>query len=237
MKKRALFLIPIAALLLSGCSEPGADDVKPTSTLPSTVATQQLDAQDLAEIADEIAGNHENAVIVDEETLKAQIPLAEQARKAMKVTPEACAVFVTGDAAEELEKMNLVSVTLPGNTEIEAMEIGIGSYGEVADAEANLAKGAAILKDCSEFTLTLAGQEMKMKLEELEATTVARKTEAYRAVVDTVDTKTTSVAVSGIQGANLVSVTITGGTDEGKDLAEAQERANAVLRMLAKKSS
>lgn len=239
MKKHALFLflIPIAALLLTGCSGSGPDEVRSSSQASSPVSMQQLDAQELAEIADEIAGDNEQAVIIDEETLEAQIPLAEQARKAMTVTPEACAVFVTGDAAEELEKMNLISVTLPGNTEIEAVEIGIGSYSEVADAEANLAKGADILKDCSEFTLTLAGQEMKMKLELLEATTIATKTESYRAVVDTVGTKITTVAVSGIQGANLVSVSITGGTEDEKDLAEAQERANTVLEMVARKRS
>ncbi len=232
MKKYAFLLIPLIELMLTGCSETDLEGMESSSQ----AAPRQLDAQDLAEIAELIAAVNEKAAITDQDMLTAQILLAEKASEAIKITPKACNVFVEGEIAAELEKMNTISVVLPGDTYLEETEVGISSYGEVADAKANLSGSVGFLNNCSEFTLTLEGQEMEMTLEGLKATTSATHNGAYLVVIDTGGTKINIVSVSGIQGSHVVSVSITGGSDTAKDPLEAQERATAVLEMVSQKT-
>ena len=216
MKKRALMLFPLAAaLLLTGCAEAGS----------TAAAAGQLDAQALSEIANEVAGDNAQAVIVDKESLKAQVPLAEKARKAMKVTPESCTEFVAGDIAEEVEKMNVVSVSLPGAIPLQT------------DAAANMAQAEEILKDCADFSFSLQGQETTMGVKPLAAKTAASKTSAIQTSTSASDTTITTVSVNALEGQNVVTVAVMGGTGPRQDIAQAQELADTVLKLVEEKTS
>ncbi|WP_139194902.1 sensor domain-containing protein [Arthrobacter sp. UCD-GKA] len=228
MKKRALMLFPLAAaLLLTGCADAGS----------TAAAAGQLDAQALSEIANEVAGDNEKAVIVDKESLKAQVPLAEKARKAMKVTPESCTEFVAGDIAEELEKMNVVSVSLPGATQLQGVQVGLASYAEPADAAANMAQAEEILRDCANFSFSLQGQETTMGVKPLAAKTAASKTSAIQTSTSAGDITISTVSVNALEGQNVVTVAVMGGTDSRQDIAQAQELADTVLKLVQEKTS
>ncbi len=228
MKKHALMLFPLAAaLLLTGCAEAGS----------TAAAAGQLDAQALSEIANEVAGDNEKAVIVDKESLKAQVPLAEKARKAMKVTPESCTEFVAGDIAEELEKMNVVSVSLPGATQLQGVQVGLASYAEPADAAANMAQAEEILRDCANFSFSLQGQETTMGVKPLAAKTAASKTSAIQTSTSAGDITISTVSVNALEGQNVVTVAVMGGTDSRQDIAQAQELADTVLKLVQEKTS
>ncbi|MFI8412057.1 hypothetical protein ACIGB6_06165 [Paeniglutamicibacter gangotriensis] len=235
MKKRALFLLPLtAALLLTGCSDSAPDAAAGTSAAASS---DQLDTQTLADIAKQIAGDNEQAVIMDNDALKAQLPAAEQVRKAIKVTPETCSNFATSDLGAELEKMNVVSVGLPGATALEGVQVQVASFSDSVDAEANFAQADDILKDCSEFSFSLQGQETTMKMKGLEATTSAEKTSAIQSTTVSKETTVTTVSVNALEGSTAVVVTVLGGKDPKKDLAEANQKAENVLEMVAKASA
>lgn len=235
MKKRALFLLPLtAALLLAGCSDSAPDAAAGTSAAASS---DQLDTQTLADIAKQIAGDNEQAVIMDNDALKAQLPAAEQVRKAIKVTPETCSNFATSDLGAELEKMNVVSVGLPGATALEGVQVQVASFSDPVDAEANFAQADDILKDCSEFSFSLQGQETTMKMKDLEATTSAEKTSAIQTTTVSKETTVTTVSVNALEGSTAIVVTVLGGKDPKKDLAEANQKAENVLEMVAKASA
>lgn len=235
MKKRALFLLPLtAALLLAGCSDSAPDAAAGTSAAASS---DQLDTQTLADIAKQIAGDNEQAVIMDNDALKAQLPAAEQVRKAIKVTPETCSNFATSDLGAELEKMNVVSVALPGATALEGLQVQVASFSDPVDAEANFAQADDILKDCSEFSFSLQGQETTMKMKGLEATTSAGKTSAIQTTTVSKETTVTTVSVNALEGSTAIVVTVLGGKDAKKDLAEANQKAENVLDMVAKASA
>ncbi|MDQ0094823.1 sensor domain-containing protein [Paeniglutamicibacter psychrophenolicus] len=228
MKKRALMFFPLAAaLLLTGCADAGS----------TAAAAGQLDAQALSEIANEVAGDNDKAVIIDKESLKAQVPLAEKARKAMKVTPESCTEFVAGDIAEELEKMNVVSVSLPGATPLQGVQVGLASYADPADAAANMAQAEEILKDCANFSFSLQGQETTMGVKPLAAKTAASKTSAIQTSTSAGDTTITTVSVNALEGQNVITVAVMGGTDTRQDIAQTRELADTVLKLVEEKTS
>ncbi len=119
MKKSSLLPLTIAAALaLAGCAssnaagESGAPPRKPPlrrrPARPSRPESSWT-PRSLADIAQEIAGDNEKAVIIDKDALMAQLPLAEQQMKSMKIEPAQCATFVSADLSAEFEKMNMIS--------------------------------------------------------------------------------------------------------------------------------
>jgi PBP1b-binding outer membrane lipoprotein LpoB len=244
MKKSTLLPLAIAAALaLAGCasteSETGAP-VETTSAAPTAAAKPtgtQLDAQALADIAQEIAGDDPKAVVVDEAALVAQLPLAEKQLKAMKIEPAKCAAFVSADLSAELDKTNVISVALPGATAIEGVQVAVASYKDPADATANISQSEAMLKDCSAFSMTLQGQQVDMKVSELEAKTKAEVTAANQSLVKVPGGEISTVAVSALQGNNLVSVSILGGSDAADDVKQAQDMVNTVLELISAQAS
>ena len=228
MKKRALLLFALsAALLLTGCADAGS----------TPAAAGQLDAQALSDIANEVAGDNDKAIIVDKESLKAQIPLAEKARKAMTVTPESCTEFVGGDIAEELEKMNVVSVSLPGDTPLQGIQVGLASYADPADAATNMAQAEEILKGCANFSFSLQGQKTTMGVKPLSAKTTASKTSAIQTSTSSGDVSISTVSVSALEGQHVITVAVMGGTDTTQDIAQAEELAETVLELVEEKAS
>lgn len=77
---------------------------------------------------------------------------------------------------------------------------------------------------------------MELTLDELKAATSAAHAEANRVFADTLGAKINTVSVSGIQGSHVVSVSITSANCTGKEVAEALERASAVLEMASRKA-
>lgn len=248
MKKSTLLPLTIAAALaLAGCAssndaagEPSAPAAETTSAAPSNDAGKpsgsQLDAQTLADIAQEVAGENPDAVIVDKETLVAQLPMAEQQMKSMKIEPEKCATFVSGDINAEFEKMNMITVAIPGESAIEGIQVGIASYNNPADASDNITEGTAMLKDCSEFSMTMQGQTVEMKVSPIDAKTKAETTEANQSMVKVPGGEISTIAVSALQGNNVVSVSVMGGTDKAEDVTQAQDMVNTVLELIGSKS-
>ncbi len=74
-------------------------------------------------------------------------------------------------------------MTLPGETAIEGIQIAIASYKNPADASANISQSAAMLKDCSEFSMTMQGQKVDMQVSEIAAKTTATLTQANQSKV------------------------------------------------------
>lgn len=244
MKKSTLLPLAIAAALaLAGCAstENGAGTpVETTSAAPTAAAKPtgtQLGAQALADIAQEIAGDDPKAVVVDEAAMVAQLPLAEKQLKAMKIEPAKCAAFVSADLSAELDKTNVISVALPGATAIEGVQVAVASYKDPADATANISQSEAMLKDCSAFSMTLQGQQVDMKVSELEAKTKAEVTAANQSLVKVPGGEISTVAVSALQGNNLVSVSILGGSDAADDVKQAQDMVNTVLELISAQAS
>ncbi|MFF5794046.1 sensor domain-containing protein [Paeniglutamicibacter sp. NPDC012692] len=247
MTKNALLPLAIAAMFaLAGCASGGAEagdpsasaDAKPGATAGATPAKgAQLDARTLADIAQEIAGDNDDAQITDEDSMRAQLPMAEQGLKSMKIEPAKCAAIASGDLKAEFDKMNTISLKLPGATMVQSVQVGIASYADPADAAANIAQSRKMLKDCSNFTMTLQGQKVETKVSEVKAKTKAAVTEANRSVVSVSGADIPTVAVSAVDGRNLISVSVMGGSKEADDIDQAQDIVNSVLAMIEEKTS
>ncbi|MFJ6418588.1 sensor domain-containing protein [Paeniglutamicibacter sp. NPDC091659] len=253
MTKNALLPLTIAAMFaLAGCASGGADAGDPSapadgktvataSATPGDVAKPakgaQLDARTLADIAQEIAGDNSDAQIADEDAMRAQLPVAEQGMKSMKIEPAKCASIVSADLKAEFDKMNMVTLALPGDTVVEGVQVAIASYTDPADAAANIAQSRKMLKDCSKFSMTMQGQTVEMKVSQINAKTKAAVTEANRSVVSVPGGEIPTIAVSAQDGRNLISVSVMGGSNEADDVAQAQDLVNAVLAMIEEKTS
>lgn len=246
MKKSTLLPLAIAAALaLAGCAstESGiGTPVETTSAAPTPSAAPtaaakptgtQLDAQALADIAQEIAGDDPKALVVDEAAMVAQLPMAEKQLKAMKIEPAKCAAFVSADLSAELDKTNVISVALPGESKIQGVTVGVASYKDPADAKANISQAEAMLKDCSAFSMTMQGRQVDMKVSELKAKTTAEVTAANQSLVKVPGGEISTVAVSALKGNNLVSVSILGGSDAADDVKQAQDMVNTVLELIS----
>lgn len=169
--------------------------------------------------------------------MRAQLPLAEQGMKSMKIEPAKCASIVSADLKAEFDKMNVVTLALPGDTAIEGIQVAIASYADPADAAANIAQSQKILKDCSNFSMSMQGQTVEMKVSEIKAKTEAAVTEANRSVVAVPDGEIQTLAVSAQDGRNLISVSVMGGSNEDDAIAQAQDLVNSVLTMIEDKTS
>ncbi|MGL3806657.1 sensor domain-containing protein [Paeniglutamicibacter sp. R2-26] len=253
MSKNALLPLTLAAMLaLAGCASGGAQAGSPSSSAggKSTAAASpsagspakaaqgtQLDGQTLADIAQEIAGDSADAQVADEASMRAQLPATQEAMKSMKIEPAECASMAAGDPTAEFDKMNMVSLVLPGATLAENVQVGIASYADPADAEANIAQNRKTLKDCPKFTMVLQGEKVATTVTKLNAATRAAVTEANRSVVSVSGAQIPTVAVSALDGHNLVSVSVTGGTDQAEDIAQAEDLVNTVLAAIEDKAS
>ena len=257
MKKRTLLPLTLAAaFVLAGCS--GGGDAAPSSSpaaqntvagetsaaaettaaAPTTEAAKpagaQLSAQKLADIADTLAGDNEQAQIIDKQTIVSQLPLAEQQIKAMKIEPAECAQFVAADVNAEFEKMEMITVALPGENPLDTTSISIVSYKDPADAKANISKAQSSLKDCSEFSVEMQGKKVTSKTSEVKAKTNGSVTQANRSEIQLPGGSMTTLAVSALQENNLVSVSKTSMKATDAELAEAEKLTNKVLDLLNK---
>ena len=252
MTKHALLPLTLAAMLaLAGCASGGAQagspssssDGKPPAASPSAgggakaAPGSQLDDQALSDIAHEIAGDSQNAQFADEAAMRAQLPATQKDMKSVQIEPEKCASMAAGDPTAEFDKMNTVTLVLPGASLAEYVKIGIASYTDPADAEANIAQSRKTLKECQKFTMMLKGEKVTTTITNLKADTGAAVTEANRSVVSVSGEEIPTVAVSALDGRNLVSVAVTGGTDQTEDIAQAQDLVDAVLASIEDKAS
>lgn len=252
MKKRTLLPLTLAAAFaLAGCagggetapsSSPAAAETTPaaqtTSAAPTAEAAKpaggQLSAQQLAEIADTLADGNSQAQIVDKQTIVAQLPMAEQQIKAMKIEPAECAQFVAADVNAEFEKMEMITVALPGEGALDSTSVSIVSYKDPADAKANISKAQSSLKDCSEFSIEMQGQKVTTKTTDVKAKTDGSVTQANRSDIQIPGGSMTTLSVSAQQENNLVSVSKTGMKATDADIAEAEKLTNKVLDLLNK---
>ncbi|GAA1498636.1 sensor domain-containing protein [Paeniglutamicibacter kerguelensis] len=253
MSKNVLLPLTIAAMFaLAGCASGGAEtgdpsapaEAKPEATASATAGNSakpangaQLDAQTLADIAQEIAGENSDAQIIDEDAMRAQLPMAEQNMKSMKIEPAKCASIVSADLKAEFDKMNMITLALPGDTAVEGVQVAIASYTDPADATANIEQSQKMLEDCSTFSMTMQGQKVEMKVSEITAKTKAAVTEANRSVVSVPGGEIPTIAVSAQDGRNLISVSVMGGSNEADDINQAQDLVNSVLTMIEEKAS
>ena len=94
-----------------------------------------------------------------------------------------------------------------------------------------------ILKDCADFSFSLQGQETTMGVKPLAAKTAASKTSAIQTSTSASDTTITTVSVNALEGHNVVTVAVMGGTGPRQDIAQAQELADTVLKLVEEKTS
>lgn len=251
MKKRTLLPLTLAAAFaLTGCagggeaapsSSPTAAETtaaaQTTSAAPTTEAAKpaggQLSAQQLAEIADSLAGDNNKAKIIDEDMLAAQLKLADQAPDTLKIEPEKCAPFVESNSKPDLEKMNIVMVAIPGASAAQSTGIQVVSFPSVADADAELQKGKNSLSACSEYSISAEGITIEQKSSSIDAKSNASKTLGVRSVSVLPGGKITTISINAQEGQNLVVASVVGGSDEQKDIATAEELTNQALELIA----
>ncbi|PQZ92932.1 hypothetical protein CQ018_10715 [Arthrobacter sp. MYb227] len=248
MKKRTLLPLTLAAAFaLAGCSGGGGDEAAKSSSPAEQTASSsstttdlkgaagsQLTALQLAEIADELAGDDKNVIIIDEETIAAQLPLIKKQNKALKTEPERCAPFVENGQDLDLDAINTINVAIPGATATEAIGIQIVSYLDVSKASAEMDKSPALLKTCPEFSITEQGTKAEIKSSGIAAKTNAPRTEAVKMTTTAPTGEFSSVQLSAQKENNLIVVSLVGVKDAKSDVAKAEELTNKVLGLLNK---
>lgn len=215
-------------------SEPGSTEQSSPGTEsdaaspdPNAASGKQLSADELVQVAEAVEDEYgkEGAQILPDADLKASAPMIGEMLQGMKVDPAECGVFAMAGMSEMLDRVNLVTVVLPADANDATTSVNIGSYDSADVIEQMLAQAARNSADCSEFSLTMQGQEASAVVETGEASTSAATTLATITDVDFMGQKVTTLTVAGYDGQNTVSVNVS----QPKDLDAAVQEAEKYI--------
>ncbi|GAA1415304.1 hypothetical protein AUR04nite_20580 [Glutamicibacter uratoxydans] len=257
MKKRALVLLPLAAALaLSGCG--GSDtaaDKSDSATQPaeqsapaqnteaaSPEASAVLTSEQATAIVKKLAGDSEDAIIMDGDTLAASIPQAQKLIEQMEIKPKKCAEFVSQQNIGDLSGINMAAATVPGSNPMQATSYSVAGYEDASKLDK--AKELASSKDlqgCDKFTMSIAGQEVEAGAKILDATSDADVTYVSTSTVKMGGQEVPggSYQIQGIVGSNVIAIGISGDESESEDkvvkqLTEEMNKAVAEVKAAAK---
>lgn len=247
MKKRSLWLLPLAgALALTGCS--GSGDKAPASNESSTAASasapaeapaaKTLDAAQVKKVVESLVADESGAVVVDGDTIAAQLPAAKALVEQMKIEPEQCADLVAQQSSWDINGINMAVASLTDASTGESLSYTVASYEDAAKLE-EIKKAAQNkdMKGCESFSMEMQGQKMEANAEILDVSSDAELTYATKTEISLAGTEVPmgSLTVQGIVGNNAVSVASSGGTEDQQTQIDALvKELNVALAELAK---
>lgn len=218
----------------SGTADTGSDDF---------ASADQISPSELVDVAKAIESYYEKGGVTiakDAELRAASEQLASMMGE-MDVTPAVCNSVATSSTNGMLDKMNMVSLTLPGDANSDLTTISIASYEEASKLDEVLSMAKAAVMDCSNYSMSMAGREVEVRNTAAQANTNAADTlitMGEATVMKSADgtsegKETRTLIVSGYDGVNNVAVTITNPTDDAAAVARAEEYVDLALLHIA----
>ena len=223
-------------IALSGCggsdeaSDSKAASPSASATPTPTAEAEQYSADDLeAALTAVRADRGLTGLVVNDASLRPQLQVAADAIQGMAITPEVCADLVTSDLAEKVDSATVAVMQLS-----QTDTVTILSYEDASFIEDQLENNARQMEDCTEFQMEVGGQVSSAVGEQIDASTDAESTEAYKSVVTTGTQVVESYQVTGFSGTTNISVSMTNPADGPGAVAAAEELINEVLAELEK---
>ncbi|WP_139194903.1 hypothetical protein [Arthrobacter sp. UCD-GKA] len=228
-------------------NEPGAtDQAFAAPTAPSSSASaettqgsreskatagRQLTAKELGKVAKAIstAGGQDGTKILQDAELRASMPTIEEILAGMKVEPAECGSFAVAGASGMMDRVTMAAVVFPADADDLSTSVNLGSYDSADVIEQALAQAEQGSTKCSEFTLSVQGQEVSAVVEPAKADTSATTTLATVANVELMGQNMQTLTVTGYKGHSNVSVNISNPTDLGKAVKEAEKYIDLAL--------
>jgi hypothetical protein len=200
-----------------------------------SASADQLGAGDLLEVAQALESYYEKGgvQIIENDELKSAAEQSEDLIASMDVSPAECGVYATSGAMDMISHMNMVSVSIPAGSNDAGMAVSVGSFDDASDVDKAVSMGKSSAKDCSEFTMTMGGQDITAAVETGQANTNAEDTIATMTEVGLAGQKTQTLTVNGYDGVNTIGVTIISPKDVDVAVAQAEEYLDLALLHMA----
>jgi hypothetical protein len=188
-----------------------------------SASADQLSADELTEVAGAIESyNGQSAIkIVGDVESKALAAQSEKQLASSEVIPAVCAVYSAAAGSDMISHLNIITATFAGDSNDAGVSVSLGSYDDPADVQTMIGKAKTSSENCSSFTMTVLSQTVTATVEELPATTNAATTIGTVADLKSGEQYAKNLIVSGYDGVNTVSVSIS----EPKDLDTARAKA------------
>ncbi|MDQ0094824.1 hypothetical protein [Paeniglutamicibacter psychrophenolicus] len=208
----------------------GSQDSKAT-------AGRQFTAKELGNVAKAIrqAGGPDGTKVLEDAELRASMPTIEQILAGMKVKPAECGSFAVAGASEMMDRVTMAAVVFPPDADDLSTSVNLGSYDSADVIDQALAQADQGSTRCSEFTLSMQGQEVSAVVEPAKADTSATTTLATVTNVEMMGQNMQTLTVTGYKGHSNVSVNISNPTNLSKAVKEAEKYIDlALLQMEGK---
>ncbi len=215
---------PSGSVSASAETTQGSQDSKET-------AGRQLTAKELGKVAKAIrtADGQDGTKILEDAELRASMPTIEEILASMKVKPAECGSFAVAGASEMMDRVTMAAVVFPADADDLSTSVNLGSYDSADVIEQALAQAGQGSTKCSEFTLSMQGQEVSAVVEPAKADTSATTTLATVTNVETMGQNVQTLTVTGYKGHSNVSVNISNPTNLGKAVKEAEKYIDLAL--------
>ena len=188
-----------------------------------STSADQLSAEELTEVAGAIESyNGQSAItIVGDVENKALAAQSEKQLASSEVVPAVCAMYSAAAGSDMISHLNIITATFAGDSNDAGMSVSLGSYDDPADVQTMIGKAKTSSENCSSFTMTVLSQAVTATAKDLPATTNAAITIGTVADLKSGEQYAKNLIVSGYDGVNTVSVSIS----EPKDLDTARAKA------------
>lgn len=198
---------------------------------PRTAPGRQLTAKELGKVAKAIgkAGGPDGTKVLEDAELRASMPTIEQILAGMKVKPAECGSFAVAGVSEMMNRVNMAAVVFPADADDLSTSVNLGSYDSAEVIDQALAQADQGSTKCSEFTLSMQGQEVSAVVEPARADTSATTTLATVTNVEMMGQNMQTLTVTGYKGHSNVSVNISNPTNLSKAVKEAEKYIDLAL--------
>lgn len=215
----------------SAANPGGSHGVNPFEA--SATAAKPLTAQQLSGVAQAIETDdpREGTKIGNDAELKGSMGHVGALLESMDITPATCGAFVASGLTENLTHVNLAAMAIPGDASARSISVSLGSYDDPADVAVALSKTKtkASAVDCSEFMVTLHGQDASARVEVRRASTNATKTLASLSTVEFAGKSEKTLTVIGFDGYNTVGINVVDPKDLSISAAQAEDLIDLAL--------
>ena len=219
----------------SSSSESSSDSATADAGSNHSASEDQLTAQELLEVAQSVESYYEKGgvQIIENAELKSAAAQSKELIDSMKVSPAKCGVYASSGSMDLMNHMNMVSVNIPASSNDAGMMVSIGSFDDASDVDTAVSVAESSSKECSEFTMTMSGQEITAAVETGKASTKAETTIATMTEVNMAGQKTKTMTVQGYDGVNNIGVIIVSPKDADVAVAQAEEYLDLALLHMA----
>ncbi|WP_146755185.1 hypothetical protein [Arthrobacter sp. AQ5-05] len=198
---------------------------------------RQLTVKELGKVAEAIrkAGGQDGTKILDDAELRASAPMIEDILSGMQVDPAECGSFALAGVSEMMDRVNMAAVVFPADANDLSTSVNLGSYDSADVIEQALAQSDESSTKCSEFTLSMQGQEVSAVVEPAKANTSATTTLATVTNVEMMGQNMQTLTVTGYKGQSNVTVNISNAKNLSKAVKESENYIDlALLQMEGK---